>query len=58
MAPHAIPLLLLAGTASVFSQSYGDIPTEPLPGDRMLAEYFEAETAKIERASLADIETA
>ena len=38
--------------------SYPDIPTKPTAGDRMLANYFEAETAKVEAASLAGIKTA
>ena len=39
-------------------QGFKGIPTDPLPGDRMLAEYFEAETAKLEAACLAEITTA
>ena len=43
---------------SVFGQDYPSIPTEPKPGDAMLAEYFALETGRIETACLAEIATA
>ena len=49
-------LLCLSGVllASVlYAREFPEIPGEPTEGDKMLAAYFEAETARLEAASSA-----
>ena len=53
-----LAIVSLPGGTELFGQGYPGIPTEPKPGDRMLAEYFERQTRQLTEACLAEIETA
>jgi dienelactone hydrolase len=46
-------VLLFSLPACVFADGFRDIPTEPLPGDAMLDEYFERETRRVTQRTAA-----
>ncbi|MGI9241206.1 MAG: alpha/beta hydrolase family protein, partial [Verrucomicrobiales bacterium] len=58
MLPLRLLLLSQILCLGAFAQDYRSIPTEAKAGDRLLAEYFELETRRIESSCLAEIRTA
>lgn len=58
---HLLTFLALSSLALLPKDSgaadFADIPTDPKPGDAMIAEFFEAETKQITNRNLANIKT-
>ena len=56
--PTLFFLFALLGATSTLARDFTAIPTDPLPGDRMISAYFEGETKRLTDNSLRNITTA